>query len=76
MLLMRQKEEDAGWRLRGLGGAINSYNEKRQDRYYLELRFGAYVPEPGETDVTGMEEKANIARKSLRRNAAGQCAGE
>lgn len=73
MLLMRQKEEDAGWRLRGLGGAINSYNEKRQDRYYLELRFGAYVPEPGETDVTGMEEKANIARKSLRRNAAGQC---
>ena len=45
----------------------------KQDPYYLELRFGAYVPESGERDVSRMEEKANVARKSLNRKFAGQC---
>lgn len=73
LLLKRQKEEDVVWRLRGMRNEINSFNDSRQDPYYLELRFGAYVPEPGETDVSGMEEKANIARKSLNGRSAGQC---
>ena len=73
LLLNRQPEEDAVWRLRGMQSEINSFNRNRQDPYYLELRFGAYVPESGERDVSRMEEKANVARKSLNRKFAGQC---
>ena len=73
MLLRRQDEEDAVWRLKGMRSEINNFNKDRQDPYYLELRFGAYIPEPGEKDVAGMEEKANIARKSQSGKSTDRC---
>ena len=72
-LLRRQDEEDAVWRLKGMRSEINNFNKDRQDPYYLELRFGAYIPEPGEKDVAGMEEKANIARKSQSGKSTDRC---
>ena len=36
LLLKRQKEEDVVWRLRGMRNEINSFNDSRQDPYYLD----------------------------------------
>lgn len=64
LFLERQEREALIRRLEHVYTEVNRFNEGRDDSYYLELRFGIYEPEAGETDISRMEERANIARKS------------
>ena len=56
-----QKAEE---RLHQIYQKANAFNQGRSDPYYLELRFGIYVAQPGETDVAMMQERSSTARKT------------
>ena len=63
MLLEGQDKEEIEHRLQEMYKKANAFNANRENPYYLELRFGADMARPGETDVTAMEERSSTARK-------------
>ena len=73
LLLHADTEEALRKRLEALYQKINRFNVERDSPYFLDIRFGIYLPEPGETDVAGMMEKANIARKNQGENPSDRC---
>ena len=50
-------------RLQDMYKKVNAFNVDLENPYYLELRFGADMAQPGENDVTVMEERSSTARK-------------
>lgn len=64
LLLHTRSEEVLRDRLDDLYHEINRFNQRLGTHYYLEMRFGIYIAELGETNIADMMEKANIARKN------------
>lgn len=64
LLLEESDSHEAEERLQQIYRKANAFNEGRADPYYLELRFGVYVAQPGETDVAMMQERSSTARKT------------
>lgn len=63
ILLEGQDPKEIEQRLQCIYDKANAFNNDRENPYYLELRFGADMARPGDTDVTAMEERSSTARK-------------
>lgn len=63
-LLHNRNEDEICARLGRIYEQVKAYQKGRKDPYYIELRFGIYMPEGGGETLVDMQEKANIARKS------------
>ena len=64
LLLEGQDKAEIEQRLQQMYKKANAFNKDLENPYYLELRFGADMARPGETDVTVMEERSSTARKA------------
>lgn len=64
LLLKGQNRDEIGRRLQEMYKKVNAFNSDREDPYYLELRFGACVVQPGDTDMATLEERSSTARKT------------
>lgn len=73
LLLHTRSEEELTDRLDALYHEINRFNQRLGTHYYLEMRFGIYMAEPGETNIADMMEKANIARKNQGQDSHDRC---
>lgn len=73
LLLHTRSEEELQNRLDALYHQINQFNQRLGSHYYLEIRFGVYIADPGETNIADMMEKANIARKNQSENPHDRC---
>lgn len=51
---------------------INHFNKGREEQYFLRLAVGVYPINDIEPDIITIQDKANIARKSLKNNSSAQ----
>lgn len=72
-LLKNRGEEEICARLNRIYDNVNAFNQNRESPYYIELRFGVYVPSEEGEDLVDMQEKSNLARKSQQDGSHGRC---
>ena len=63
-LLKNRQEDEVRARLKRICDAVNRFNETRKDVYYIDLRFGIYIPAGPNEDLLEMQGKAAEARKT------------
>ncbi len=63
LLLSGQDRSEIEQRMLEIFEKVNAFTAGQENPYYLELRFGAYIIQPGETDVPTIEERSSTARK-------------
>ena len=63
LLLIGQGRPEIEQRTREIYEKANAFNAGQESPYYLELRFGACIIRPGDTDVPSIEERSSTARK-------------
>ena len=64
LLLVGQDRSEIEQRMMKIFKEVNAFTAGQENPYYLELRFGAYIIQPGETDVPSLEERSSTARKN------------
>ena len=63
-LLKNRQEDEITARLKRICESVNHFNEIRRDTYYIQLRFGIYIPAGPNEDLLVMQGKAAEARKT------------
>lgn len=61
-----REHEDIEQRISSIHKQVNSIKKTDSDHYYIPMRSGVYLAGKGETDVSAMVDKANLARKSVK----------
>lgn len=69
VLFLAGNKEDYESKLKQLAKAINEFNRDRENKYYLRLAAGIYPIDNPNLDIITIQDRANIARKSLKKNA-------
>nr|WP_243108425.1 EAL domain-containing protein [Maliibacterium massiliense] len=62
-------------RLNDMARDINSFNDSRRYKYIISFTAGVYRIDDAQMEITRIEDRANVARKGIRKNdATGLCA--
>lgn len=66
-LLMKDKSQDEmfDW-VEKVALTINSFNEKRQQKYYIGIAVGVYTVDDDSIDIIMIQDRANVARKNCK----------
>lgn len=67
LLLRNAPEAEVAARLAGFAHAVNAHNNGLEQKYYLPLCAGVYVVTDPSLDLITIQDRANVARKQVKR---------